>query len=433
MAALLLAALPVRLAGDGETPTANRSPAFVLDISTEINAVTADFVVTSLREAAAANAPLVVIRLNTPGGRLDSTRTITQAILASKVPVVGYVTPPGSQAASAGFLILMATDVAVMAPGTNTGAASPVGGGGEDLPETMSKKVVEDASALVRTLAKHRGRPLDPAVETITDAVSYSETEAAEKKLIEFVARDLRELFEKLDGRPIRRVGQADVVLATKGLSHVETNMTPLQRGLGVIASPALAGLLVMLGLVGLYAEMNHPGAVLPGVLGAICLLLGLFAMSVLPTNFAGVGLLLLGVLFFFLEVKLTAHGLFAVGGGISMILGAALLFHRDELAPRGEFWFVVGGAVAASFILGALSFMALAIQRLPKRSGSEALLGQVVKAMTPIHENGKVFLDGALWKARSASPIPAGHPVEIVGVDGLLVTVRETSQLPKE
>jgi membrane-bound serine protease (ClpP class) len=397
----------------------------VVDVDKDINAVTADYVAGSIREAEAEGMALLVLRLNTPGGRLDSTREITQAILSSKVPVVGFVAPPGAQAASAGFLVLMACDVAAMAPGTNTGAAAPVGGSGEELPATLSKKISEDAAALVRSLVDPRGRPPDLAVKAIKEAVSYSETEAAEKKLIEFVAKDLDELLVKLDGRAIKRVGRPDAVVKTTGLSVVERKMKPLQRALGVIASPAVAGLLLLLGLVGLYAEMSHPGAVFPGVLGGICLLLALFALSVLPTNWAAIGLVLLGLLFFFLEVKLSAHGLFAIGGGIAIVLGSALMFHTDPLAPRGDFWFVAGGAVTTSLILAALSIKALSVQRLPERTGAGSLVGQVIAAHTAIAGSGKVFIDGALWEARSDTPVEKGDLVEVVSFEGLRIVVQ--------
>jgi membrane-bound serine protease (ClpP class) len=421
--AFSLAAGVVR--ADVAAPQAPPRPAVLADIDRDINAVTASFVARVISEAAAERSPLVILRLNTPGGRLDSTRDITQSILGSKVPVVGYVGPPGARAASAGFLILMACDVAVMAPGTNAGAASVVGGGGEELPKTISRKMTEDAAALLRSLVAPRGRPQDAAVKSITEAASYSDREAEEKKLIEFVARDLPDLLTKLDGRTIRRVGQPDVVLKTGRTGIVEKRMTAMQRALGVIASPMVAGLLLMIGLVGLYAEMQSPGAVFPGIIGGICLLLALFAMSVLPTSWAGIGLLLLGLLFFFLEVKLTGHGLFAIGGGVSMVLGAVLLFPRDELAPRGDFWFVVGGAITASGILAALSLKALSVQRLPKVTGEGALIGQVVAARTDIHASGKVFVDGAIWEARSASPVARGETVIIVAVEGLRVVVK--------
>jgi membrane-bound serine protease (ClpP class) len=399
--------------------------ALVADINTEIHAVSADFVKRTIREAEDTGVPLVVFRINTPGGRLDSTREMTQAILSSKVPVVGYVTPPGAQAASAGFLVLMACDVAAMAPGTNAGAASPVGGQGEDLQKTIKKKVSEDVAALLRSVTAPRGRPTDAAVKTVTDGLSYSETESADKKLIEIVARDLDDLFRQLDGRTIRRVGKPDATLKTAGLGHRVKVMTPLQRALGVVASPALAGLLFLIGLVGIYAEMQTPGAILPGILGGICLLLALFAMSVLPTNGAGMALILLGVLFFFLEVKLTGHGLFALGGGTAMILGAVLLFARNELAPKGEFWFVVAGAATSALILAALSIKALSIQGLPERTGAGALVGQVVPAMTALGTHCKIFVDGALWDARSSEAVSEGDPLEIVGMEGLLVLVR--------
>ncbi len=416
LAALALAALP----GAAVAP-----PVAIADLNTEIHAVSADFIVRTIEEASAKGAPLVILRINTPGGRLDSTRKITQAILASPVPVVGYVWPPGAQAASAGFFVLMACDVAAMSPGTNAGAASPVGSAGEDLPKTIGKKISEDAAALMRSLTEPRGRPTDVAVRTITEAVSFSETECRQKKLVEIVARDLPDLLKQLDGRTIKRVGRPDDVLRTAGLSWTITDMTPLQRALAVVANPAVAGLLMLLGLVGIYAELQNPGAILPGVLGGICLLLGLFALSVLPTNWVGIGLFLLGLLFFLLEVKLSGHGFFALGGAVSIILGAVLLFYRTNYAPRGEFWFIVAAAATAAAILGLLSYRAISVQSLPDRAGAGVLVGLVVPAQTAIAPKGKVFADGAFWDARSETPVAAGESVQIVGVEGLSLVVR--------
>ena len=397
----------------------------VADLNTEIHAVSADFVIRTIEEAGAAGATVVILRIDTPGGRLDSTRRITQAILASPVPVVGYVWPPGAQAASAGFFVLMSCDVAAMAPGTNAGAASPVGGQGEDLPKTIGKKVTEDASALLRSLTGPRGRPTDLAVKTITEATSYSETESLDKKLVEIVARDLPDLVSQLDARKIHRVGKPDTEVRTRGREIRTKEMSSLQRALGVVASPAVAGLLLLLGLVGLYAELQNPGAIFPGVLGGICLLLALFALSVLPVNAAGIGLILLGVLFFVLEVKLASHGLFAIGGGVAMIAGAVLLFYRNDYAPRGELWFVVAAAATTALVLAALSYKAISVQNLPDRTGTGVLIGRRAPARTEIAPVGLVFVDGALWEARSEQPIAAGEPVEIVAVEGLTVLVK--------
>ncbi|HYN43740.1 MAG TPA: nodulation protein NfeD, partial [Thermoanaerobaculia bacterium] len=402
------------------------------DLDTDINPVTAEFVKRVVEEAVAGGAPVVVLRINTPGGRLDSTREITKTILSSQVPIVGFVHPPGSQAASAGFIILMACDVAAMAPGTNTGAASPVGSGGEELPKTIGKKVSEDAAALVRSLVVPRGRPVDDAVKTITEALSFSETEAKEKKLVEIVARDLPDLFKQLEGRPIKRVGRPDVTLKSAAFTFRTTTKTELEKALGVIASPMVAGILFLIGVVGLYSEFQSPGAILPGVLGSICLLLAFFAMSVLPTNWVGIGLILLGVLFFFLEVKFTMHGVLAISGGVSIILGAVLLFHRDEFAPRAELWFIVGGAAVTTVILAGLSLMALSVQRLPGRTGVAVLVGQVVPARVGATGALKVFADGALWEARSAVPLNDGQLVEITGLDGLAVLVKPSVRSEK-
>jgi membrane-bound serine protease (ClpP class) len=400
-------------------------PVVVVDLNTEIHAVSAAFVSRVLKEAEASGAPLVVLRIDTPGGRLDSTRTITQAILASPVPVAGWVTPPGAQAASAGFIVLMACDVAAMAPGTNAGAAAPVGGGGEDLPKTLAKKAGQDVSALLRSVVEPRGRPVDDAVKAVSEAASYSETEALKKKLIEIVARDEKDLLAQLDGRTVKRVGKPDSVLKISGLATVSKAMTRRERILGVIASPALAGILFLIGLVGLYSEISHPGGILPGVLGAIALLLALFAMSVLPVNGAGVALLLVGALFFVLEVKLASHGVLAIGGAAAVVLGGILLFPEQAGAPRGELAVLTAGAVATAVILAILSFKALAMKRLPDRTGVGVLVGQVVPARTPIAPVGKVFADGALWEAHSAVPVAAGDLVEIVGMEGLALVVR--------
>lgn len=424
MAGLLLLLAPAVLGAGTE--------AVVVDLDTDINPVTAEFVKRVVEEAVAGGAPAVVLRINTPGGRLDSTREITKTILASEVPVIGFVHPPGSQAASAGFIILMACDVAAMAPGTNTGAASPVGSGGEELPKTIGKKVSEDAAALVRSLAVPRGRPVEDAVKTISEALSYSESEAQEKKLVEIVARDLPDLFKQLDGRPIKRVGKPDVTLKSATYTFRTERKTGLEKALGVIASPMVAGILFLIGVVGLYSEFQSPGAILPGVLGSICLLLAFFAMSVLPTNWVGIGLILLGVLFFFLEVKFTMHGILAISGGVSIILGAVLLFHRDEFAPRAELWFIVGGAAVTTVILAGLSLMALSVQRLPGRTGVAVLVGQVVPARVGATGALKVFVDGALWEARSAVPLNDGQLVEITGVDGLAVLVKPSVRSEK-
>ena len=397
----------------------------VADLNTEIHAVSAAFVARVLKDAETTGAPFVVLRIDTPGGRLDSTRTIAQAILASPVPVVGWVAPPGAQAASAGFIVLMACDVAAMAPGTNAGAASPVGGSGEDLPATLAKKAGQDVSALLRSMTEPRGRPVEDAVKAVSDAASYSESEALKRKLIEVVARDEKDLLAQLDGRTVKRVGKPDVVLKTAGLRTAAISMTRRERILGVLANPGLAGILFLIGLVGLYSELSHPGGILPGVLGAIALLLALFAMSVLPVNAAGVALLLVGALFFFLEIKLASHGILAIGGAAAIVLGGILLFPESAGAPRGEFAVLTAGAVATAAILAVLSFKALAMKRLPDRTGLGVLVGQVVPARTPIAPSGKVFADGDLWEAHSTVPVAAGDLVEIVGIEGLTLVVK--------
>jgi membrane-bound serine protease (ClpP class) len=272
---------------------------------------------------------------------------------------------------------------------------------------------------------------VNDAVKAVSDAASYSETEAEKRKLIEVIARDIPDLLARLDGRTAKRVGKPDVILKTAGLTTELKEMTRREKFLGVLASPALAGLLFLVGLVGLYSELSHPGGILPGVLGAICLVLALFAMSVLPVSGAGMGLLVLGALFFFLEIKLASHGVLAVGGAVAIVLGAILLFPDRPGAPRGELATLVAGAITTATILALLSFRALAVKRLPDRTGAGVLVGQIVAARTALAPTGKIFVDGAIWEARSPVPVAAGENVEITGLDGLSLLVRPAPKGP--
>jgi membrane-bound serine protease (ClpP class) len=294
------------------------------------------FIERALAEAVERDAALVVMELDTPGGLVDTTRDITTAITTSPVPVVVFVNPPGARAASAGFFILLAADVAAMAPGTNTGAAHPVGGQGENLPEDVRDKVTNDAAAMVRSLAEQRGRNPETAERTVIESISLTAEEALEEGLIDLIATDIHDLLEQLNGLEVTRFGGDAETLDLDELQMVEIEPSFAERLFSVLANPNIAYLLMALGALGLYVEITHPGGILPGVVGVIFLLLGLYSVSVLPISWAGVALIFVAVMLFILEVKVTSYGLLTVGGVISFVLGSLMLFCDRIFADPG-------------------------------------------------------------------------------------------------
>jgi len=293
------------------------------------------FIERVIAEAAERDADLVVMELDTPGGLVDTTRDITTAITTSAVPVVVYVYPPGARAASAGFFILLSADVAAMAPGTNTGAAHPVGGQGENLPDDVRDKVTNDAAAMVRSLAEQRGRNPETAERTVNESISLTAEEALEEGLIDLMASDFNDLLEQLKGFEVTRFNGEIVTLDLDELQIVEFEPTFAERLFSVLANPNIAYLLMALGALGLYVEITHPGGILPGVVGVIFLLLGLYSVSVLPVSWAGVALIFVALMLFILEVKVASYGLLTVGGVISFVLGSLMLFEGPIPAMR--------------------------------------------------------------------------------------------------
>jgi membrane-bound serine protease (ClpP class) len=323
-----------------------------------------------------------VLTLSTPGGLLASTREMSSAILASPVPVAAFVAPSGAQAASAGFFLLLSGDVAAMAPGTNTGAAHPVGGEGEDLPKKMNEKAEQDARAFVRTLAKQRGRSVEKAEAAVEKSLSYTEAEAREGGLIEVVARDVPDLVGQLDGRKVSRVGGGEVTLVLKGYRLEAQPMGELERVLGVVSHPNVAYVLFLVGLVGLYFELSTPGAILPGVAGGISLLLALYAFSVLPVNLAGLALILFAILLFVAEIKVVSHGLLSVGGAIALVTGSLLLFSGkgDAAGYRVDLGIIVPGLALALGIVALLTWKTVQLRRAPVHTGLHAMIGQTAR-----------------------------------------------------
>jgi membrane-bound serine protease (ClpP class) len=388
-----------------------------------------------LASAREEKASLVVLELSTPGGLLTSTREMATSILTSPVPVATFVAPSGASAASAGFFLLLAGDVAAMAPGTNTGAAHPVGGEGQDLPKTMSAKVEQDARAFIRTLARQHGRNAEKAETAVVASASFTETEARESGLIEVVARDVPDLLRQLDGRNITAVSgdRRPVTLRLAGARVEDREMSSLQRLLGVVSHPNVAYVLFLAGLVGLYFELASPGAVLPGIVGGISLLLALYAFSVLPVNLAGIALIAFGVLLFLAEVKVTSHGLLAVGGAIALVTGSALLFSGsgDAAGYRVDLSVILPGVALTLAIVAFLSWRTVRLRRLPVRTGREGLVGQAARVVKPFSggEPGTVLVHGEYWTALGAPGALPGEDVRVVGLEGFTLRVERRTE----
>jgi membrane-bound serine protease (ClpP class) len=431
LAAIALAALAAAAgatsagaaAGDPGGP-----PLFRLRLDSILHPVAGEVVKDALAEADAAGAAAFVLELTTPGGLLSTTREISTAMLAAKTPVVVWVAPAGSQAASAGFFVLLSADFAAMAPGTNTGAAHPVGGQGESIEGDMRDKVEQDTAAMARTLAARRGRDVALAEKAVLESLSFTESEALAARLIDVVAADLPGLLAALEGREYEKA-------AGKGTFHAaaapvrEIAPTAAQRFLSAIAHPNIAYLLMTLGFLGIYFELAHPGVVLPGVVGGICLLLGLYALSVLPVDSAGVGLILLAVVFFVAEIKVTSYGLLALGGIISMVLGSLMLFKSAEPALRLSRGLVFTTAAFAAVMVGFLAVLAARAQSHRVTTGAEGLIGERGRAMSPLAPHGRVFVHGEIWSAEvaeAAGAIAADSEVEVVAVEGLKLKVRQ-------
>jgi membrane-bound serine protease (ClpP class) len=408
----------------------------ILTLSDSIQPASLRYLERGLGVADSSGAAATIIELNTPGGLLTSLRQMTTAITGARRPVVVYVTPAGAQAASAGFFLLVAADVAAMAPGTNAGAAHPVGGEGAELTKTIAEKVTNDAAALVRSLATQRGRSAEWAEKAVRDSASYTEREALEKKLIDVVSNDRGELLKWLDGRTIKRFDGRSEKLDTSAPEIVVVGPNAGDKLLSVIAHPNIAYLLLLLGLVGIYFELSHPGVILPGVLGGVAILLALFALSVLPVNYVGVLLILLGIGFFVLEVKVASYGLLTVAGLVSFIFGSLMLVRSPFPALRVGLAVVLPTAVAVALVVMFLLRRVLRSHRQPPITGAEGLVGEVGDVSVAVEPVGKVFVHGEYWEAYAHTGIPVGAPVRVVKVDGKRLEVEpvgDTSPRPGE
>jgi membrane-bound serine protease (ClpP class) len=388
-----------------------------------IHPISDEFVGRALDEAAATKADAVVIELRTPGGLETSMRSMIEKIIKSPVPVLVWVGPSGERAASAGFFILMSADVAAMAPGTNTGAAHPVIFG-EKVDDVMKAKMQNDAAAFMRSLAQHRGRNVAVAESGVRESKSFTEDEALQQKLIDVVAADVPSLLRWADGRTIRRFNGTTAVLRVADKPVVEYDMSLKQRLLSWIMDPNVAFILMALGMLALWAEFNHPGAILPGVVGLIAILLAVFALNLLPTRFAALALILAAFLLFALEAKYTSYGVLGAGGVVCMVIGALLLV--DGPIPEMRVHLVTALIVSVPIGVIAVFLMTLVLRahKRPVETGTEGMIGEIGVARTPVAADGKVFVHGELWNAMAQSPIEPGARVKVRAVEGLRVEV---------
>jgi len=394
-------------------------------IDSVIHPITVEIVRDAIQQAKDEHAALLLVRLNTPGGLMDAMRQIVEELDASPVPVVTYVTPSGARAASAGFFVLEAGDVAAMAPGTNTGAASPVLLTGGQMDQIMRNKVENDAAALLRSMTSRRGRNSQLAEQTVREAKAFTDKEALDQKLIEVIANNEQQLFEQLEGREVTRWDGSRVTLHLASAEVVEVRETPRERVVEAIADPNIGFVLVVLGALGIYVEFSSPGLIFPGVAGAILALLGLSSLSILPINWAGVALLVLSVVLFILEAKFTSHGILGVGATIAMVLGAVLLINGPpEIRIR------LSTALSVALPFAAITMFLVTVVVRARRNkvltGPTGMLGEEGVARTELNPEGQIEVRGEYWEAVASAPIPAGAHVRVVSVKGLKLQVEK-------
>jgi membrane-bound serine protease (ClpP class) len=389
-----------------------------------IHPITQERVGRAIDEAEKMKAEAVIIELRTPGGLMDSMRGIVEKILHSSVPVVVYVTPSGGYAASAGFFILEAADIAAMAPGTNTGAAHPVLFGGGEVDAVMKAKMENDAAAFIRTIASQRSRNVVVAESAVRESKSFTEQEALSQKLIDVIAADMPALLRALEGRQLRRFNGSNATLHVAGKPIITYEMTIKERVLTTVLNPNVAFVLLVIGIFALIAEFNHPGAVLPGVTGVVCVALSLFAMDVLPTRYAALGLLILAFLLFILEAKFTSHGVLGAGGIVCMAVGGLLLFDSPIPEMRVKLATTIAVSVPLGVITIFLMMLALRVRRQKVVTGEEGMVGQIGIARTELGLEGKVFVHGELWNAIAKTAVPQGARVRVAAINGLHLIV---------
>jgi membrane-bound serine protease (ClpP class) len=387
-----------------------------ITVDAPIHPITSEYIQKSLEKADRENASLIIISLNTPGGLDTSMREIIEKILSTETPVVAFVSPSGARAASAGFFIGVACDLFVMAPGTNTGAAHPVGVSitGQQMNETMADKVTHDAASYIKSIAEKRGRNTKMAEDAVRESLSYTEKEAYEGGLIDLIAKDEQEIIDFFHNKTIQKFDGEERVLDLQDEEIVDLPMTARQKFLLTISNPNLAYILLMLGLLGLYFEFSNPGAILPGVLGGLCLLVAIFSFQILPINYVGLILILLSIGLFILELKVQSYGILSVGGILAMVIGSIMLIDAPIPELRPSLKFIIPVAIGLSLIFLFLIILAVRVHMRKALTGKEGLVGKIGVARTELNPEGKVFVHGEIWDAEAQQDIPEGTKVKV-------------------
>ena len=422
--ALLVGLALVRSASAGEV--------LKLSIDGTINPITDEYIQRGLDAARLNHADAVLIDLSTPGGLMDSMRASIQRILVSPVPVIVYVNPSGSRAASAGFFILESADIAAMAPGTNTGAAHPVILGGK-MDDVMKEKMENDAAAFMRSFVSKRGRNVEIAESAVRQSKSFTDQEALNQHLIDLIAKDQAQLFDSLDGKTVQRFDGTSVILHLRGAAVTPLNMTLKQQILNYLMDPNIALILLVIGALAIYVEFNTPGVVVPGVIGFIAVLLAVFALHLLPTSYAAVGLILGAFVLFALEAKFQSHGVLTVGGTGLLILGSLMLVDGPIPEMRVRLATALAVSIPFALITSFLMTVALRARRNKVQTGVQGLVGQLAMVRMPLTPEGKVELMGETWNAVSSAPAEVGARVRVRAVNGLQLEVEPESPAPAQ
>jgi membrane-bound serine protease (ClpP class) len=399
---------------------------FVAKWDKPVTPVMSDYVKRVIKEAEEKNASVIILELDTPGGLESSMRDIIKSIMNTYIPFVVYVYPPGARAASAGAIITVSADIAAMAPSTNIGSASPVEMTGKDIDETMKKKVINDMVAFVRSIAKEKGRNVKLIEKMITESLNLSAEEALKKKVIDVIAVDINDLIRKIDGKTVKKKNFT-VKLSLKNEKIVFKDIGFRERLLTILTNPTIAYLLLMIGFYGIFFELYNPGSIIPGTLGDLSLLLALYALNILSVNWLGVLLIILGIVFFALEVVTPTFGGLALGGIVALILGSIILISPDS--PYGDISLkvIIPTAIFSGIFFLGIAFLGLKAQRKKPLTGKEGMIGQKGVAKTPINKKGgKVFIQGEIWDAYSEEDIPEGEEVEVIAVEGLKLKVKK-------
>jgi membrane-bound serine protease (ClpP class) len=409
-------------------PTLSAQRVVHIRIDSTINPITQEFIERTIDHAERTNASAVLLEISTPGGLVDSTRGIIERMLASKVPIIVYVTPSGSRAASAGFFILEAADVAAMSPGTNTGAAHPVLMGAK-MDDVMKSKVENDAAAFMRSFVSKRGRNVEVAESAVRESKSWTDQEAMDKHLIDVIAKDRTDLFKQLDGRTITRFNGEKQTLHFNSVQVEDFRMTLRQGILGWLMDPNIAFLVLALGALALYAEFNHPGAVIPGVVGLVAIVVAVFALNLLPTRYAAFTLIIAAFVLFALEAKFMSHGVLGIGGVVCLTLGGLLLVDGPIPEMRVKLWTALGVSVPLGIITVGLMSLAVKAHRNKVVTGQQGLIGEIGVAQSPLALEGKIFIHGELWNAVASEPVAVGEQVVVNRVEGLTLEVTPASK----